>query len=298
MVNSHGATLAVIGGSRAYDLWRDNGFGKEGKKEIVKTPYGPAAPARLFRGDGFHYWFMSRHGEKGYDTAAAYVNYRANIWALKKLGVERIVSWSGPGAVNPGLAPGDFVIPHDAMDMTKNRPSNFFEGTGLGFIRMSQPFCPEIRAAAIAGIAATGAAARDGAVYICTEGPRLETPAEIRMFGQWGADLVGMTLLPEAFLARQMEMCYAAVCYITNYAEGVVAREFREGELFEGMLSAAEKEKVEDAVSRFPGMMAETLHRLSRRGRGCKCGVSMERYRREGRAGDLLQLAKDCAKKR
>ncbi len=297
-MKTHVATLAVIGGSRAYDLLRDNGFGEEGKKEIVKTPYGPAAPARLFSGDGFLYWFMSRHGEKGYDTAAAYVNYRANIWALKKLGVERIVSWSGPGAVNPAIAPGEFVIPHDAIDMTENRAANFFEGTGLGFIRMSEPFCPEIRAAAIAGIAATGAGARDGAVYLCTGGPRLETPAEIKMFGQWGADLVGMTLLPEAFLARQMEMCYAAVCYCTNYAEGVVARDFREGELFEGMLSAAEKEKVEDAVSRFPRVMAETLHRLSRRGRGCKCGVAMERYRREGRAGDLLQLAKDCAEKR
>lgn len=295
---SEKAVLAVIGGSRAYDLLRGDGFGGEGEKEIVKTPYGPSAPVRHFTGDGFEYLFLSRHGEKGYDLAASWVNYRANVWALKKLGVERIISWSGPGAINPAMRPGDFVLPHDIIDMTKDRPSGFFAGTGFGFIRMSEPFCPEVRKAAHASISAAGLACHEKGVYVCTEGPRLETPAEIKMFGAWGADLVGMTLAPEAFLARQMEMCYGAICLSTNYAEGVAPRGFKEGELFEGMLNEAEKEKVEASLTRLPEILGAALHKLSMLERSCKCGVAMERYRRNGQiTGDLLKLAKDCAKR-
>lgn len=286
-------TLAVIGGSRAYDLLASASFGAEGKKaRVVKTPFGDSAPVRKFTGDGFDYFFLSRHGEKGYEVSAPAVNYRANVWALKKLGVERILAWSGPGAINPAMHPGHFVVPNDIIDATKNRASNFFEGTGLGFIRMSEPFCPELRAATATAIASDGNQFHDGGVYVCTEGPRLETPAEIRMFSAWGADLVGMTLVPEAFLARQMEMCYAAVCLSTNFAEGVAPRDFREGELFEGMLNEAEKEKVENSLSRLPAILGSALHKLSNAQRLCKCGLAMELYRKKGLLKNPLDAAR------
>jgi 5'-methylthioadenosine phosphorylase len=286
-------TLAVMGGSRAYDLLGAKSFGKTDKKpRILKTPFGRSAPVRTFSGDGFDYYFMSRHGEKGYEVSAPGVNYRANVWALKKLGVERIISWSGPGAINRAMTPGMFVVPHDVIDMTKNRPSNFFEGTGMGFIRMSEPFCPELRAAAVSSITANGSICHNGGVYVCTEGPRLETPAEIRAFASWGADLVGMTLVPEAFLARQMEMCYAAVCLSTNVAEGVVPRYFREGELFEGMMNEAEKEKVEGSLANLPAILGTLLRRLSGAKRGCKCGVAMDRYRKKGLLKNPLDAAR------
>jgi 5'-methylthioadenosine phosphorylase len=291
-MNGSNITLAVLGGSRAYDLLRSGSFGTAEEKKAITTPFGDSAPIRIFFGDGFSYYFLSRHGEIGYDLAASYVNYRANIWALKKLGVERIIAWSGPGAINPKMKPGHFVIPHDIIDNTKNRPSNFFEGTGMGFIRMSDPFCPELRSAAYSGIKAGGHTCHEGGVYICTEGPRLETPAEIKMFSAWGADLVGMTLVPEAFLARQMEMCYAAICLSTNFAEGVTPRDFREGELFEGMMNEAEKEKVEQSLAGFPAIIGATLHKAAGLMRNCKCGLAMERYRKNGLIKNPLDAAK------
>ncbi|MBI5178665.1 MAG: MTAP family purine nucleoside phosphorylase [Nitrospinae bacterium] len=300
MVNK--TTLAVIGGSRAYDLLKSSGFGAvKGKPHVIKTPFGNSAPVRLFSSSRFSYFFLSRHGEKGYEVSAPYVNYRANIWALKKLGVERIVSWSQPGAISPKIKPGDFILPHDIIDMTKNRPANFFEGTGLGFIRMSEPFCPEVRSACAHALSTASFGGKQGSlklawhangVYVCTEGPRLETPAEIRMFARWGGDLVGMTLVPEAFLARQMEMCYGAICLSSNFAEGVVARGFKEGELFEGMLAPEESAAVEASVQHLPRIIGAALGALAGMKRECKCGLAMERYRKKGLVKDLLKAAK------
>ena len=290
--------LAIIGGSRAYDLLSKNSFGAITASITPDTPFGKSAPVHFFKGDGFNYCFLSRHGEKTYEVTAPDVNYRANIWALKELGIERIVSWSQPGAINSDMKPGDFIITSDIIDQTKNRESTFYKGTSLGFIRMGEPFCAETANTLRAAVAATGNAFHDSGIYCCTEGPRLETPAEIRMFKSWGADLVGMTFAPEAFLARELEICYAAVCMVSNFAEGVIERDFKEGVLFEGMLSEAETEKVEASISLFPQIMENALQRLSGLKRGCKCGLSMERYRRAGKiSGDLLSHIKGAQRK-
>jgi len=274
-------TLAVIGGSRAYDLLSDGSFGRPVKTVKPKTPYGKSAPVRLFEGKGYSFWFLSRHGEKGYDLSAPFVNYRANIFALKEIGVEQVVSWSGPGAINPRMKPGDLVLPDDVIDQTKNRVSTFYENTGMGFIRMDEPFCPGVRKA-VASSLPPGVKPHRKGTYLCTEGPRLETRAEIRMFAGWGADLVGMTLLPEAFLAREMEICYAPLCYVTNYAEGVRRRGFRTGELFEGMQTDTEKKRVETTLRRFPAILKKTMLALSKAKRDCNCGSAMQRYREKG----------------
>ncbi len=218
--------------------------------------------------------------------SAPFVNYRANIWALKQLGVERIISWSGPGIINPEYEVGGFVVPHDIIDQTRNRPSTFFEKGGLGFIRMKHPFCVELRHSLIYSMQTAGLRFADKAVYCCTEGPRLETPAEIRLYHSYGADLVGMTLAPEAFLARELEMCYAPICYLTNFAEGIVPRVFQHGVLFEGMLDPEEKKRVDEAMDKMPGIIIGALDAIAGHGRECDCKDAMSRYKKRGDIND------------
>ena len=252
----------------------------------VRTPYGPSNPVHLCEIAGFRFFFLSRHGETGYDKTAPYVNYRANVYAAKRMGVERIVAWTGPGAISPKYRPGDLVVPDDLLDFTRNRPSSFYEGKGIGFLRQYPVFCERLREA-LRSAAKRRFAGRMhvGGTYACTEGPRLETPAEIRFLARAGADLVGMTLCPEAFLARELEICYAPVAYVTNYAEGVRKMPYRRGALFEGMLPADEAAAVEAAKNTIPGIAIAAARALAGEERDCPCAVSMERYRRRGVIG-------------
>ncbi|MDH5638834.1 MAG: MTAP family purine nucleoside phosphorylase [Nitrospinota bacterium] len=274
--------VAVIGGSAAYNLLKEKVFGRVTDTPSVETPYGQVDDIKLVNHAGMKFYFLSRHGLERYAVTAPFINYRANIWAFKELGVERIVSWSGPGIINPNLDVGGFAVPDDIIDMTKSRPSTFFTKAGLGFIRMSHPFCPELRHALLYSVGRMDGNAVEKATYLCTEGPRLETPAEIRLYHSYGADLVGMTLCPEAFLARELEICYAAICYLTNYAEGLVEREFRQGVLFEGMTTGDEKKKVDQALDLMPEVMAEALKVVHSQPRDCQCKNAMLRYRKQG----------------
>jgi len=277
--------LAVIGGSGAYQLAKTN-WGKRGKPEIVATPFGPSAPLHTFiPPDTPPFIFISRHGEKGYHTSAPFVNYRANIWALKEKGVERIVSWSGPGAINQGFQVGDYVIPHDLIDFTKARAGTFFRQKGLGFIRQNTPFCPQGRQALQQALEQAGVSFHPGGVYLCTEGPRLETPAEIKFFALIGADMVGMTLVPEVFLARELEMCYTSLCYITNYAEGIKELPYDSGVLFEGGLPAQDFQKLTSSVEQIGKLLPQILKTLALSERSCTCKDAMLRYRKRGDIG-------------
>jgi 5'-methylthioadenosine phosphorylase len=275
---------AIIAGSQGY-RWLEALGGESARVEPVQTPFGPSPPMHIVRAGEAEVAVLSRHGEKGYQVSAPFVNYRANIWALKELGVERIVAWSGPGAIDTGIPIGDILVPGDIIDETRDRSSTFFEGLGVGFIRQNPVFCPELAEGLRSAIEARQGHCRTGDVYVCTQGPRLETAAEIRKFASYGGTLVGMTLAPEAFLAKELEMCYCPVCYVTNYAEGVVERPYRPGELFEGMLSKEEKAKVDAAVEMLPRILIEALLSLSEH-RACQCSRSMERYRLRGDIGD------------
>lgn len=278
-------SLAVIGGSGAYRLLAKNSLGKEAECVVLDTPFGRSAPVHRFVSGSLDFLFISRHGETDYSITAPFVNYRANVYALKECGAERIVSWSGPGIVNAAFRPGEFATPHDIIDETRRRESTFFKNRGIGFIRQDSPFCPQIRRSLRETLRAAGLPCRDEGVYACTEGPRLESPAEIRKLKILGADLVGMTLAPEAFLARELEMCYAPVCYLTNYAEGVAEREFREGTLFEGMQTGEERVRVEEAVGKFPEILGACFERLRGLDRACHCKDAMLRYKNKGMIG-------------
>jgi 5'-methylthioadenosine phosphorylase len=245
----------------------------------VDTPFGPSQPMHLLRDSGVLY--LSRHGERSYEVSAPYVNYRANVWALKELGVEQVIAWSGPAALDESFAIGEIFVPTDIIDETRRRDYTFFEGLGLGFVRQSPTFCPTLTAALSSACSDRMGNCRKDGVYVCTEGPRLETAAEIRKFRAFGGHLVGMTLVPEAFLAKELEMCYAALCYITNYAEGVRPREFRAGTLFEGLLDESESSAVDNAVARLPEIALATIASLTGE-KACACPRLMERYRRRG----------------
>jgi len=275
----------VIGGSGAYSV-EAGPLGREKERITLETPYGPSAPFRILQWEETEVAFVSRHGETGYNRTAPYVNYRANIYAAKELGARRILSWSGPGAIHPSYGPGDLIIPDDLIDLTRTRPSTFFQDKGIGFIRQNPVFCPEIRGAFLDALEELDCVHHGGGTYVCTEGPRLETPAEIRFMKQIGGDMVGMTLVPEIFLARELEICYGSLCYISNYAEGVRTLPYEKGVLFEGTLPADEKSRVDESLARIPGIMANTLHHLIRQDRSCPCKDAMLRYRKRGDIGD------------
>jgi len=276
----------LLGGSGAYSL-PERTLGLRLGTRRVRTPFGFAGPVHLYERDGFAYFFLSRHGERGYERTAPYVNYRANVYAAKTLGVERIIAWSGPGIISKRMRPGDLALPDDLLDFTRNRPRTFYEGRGIGFLRQFPVFCDAVRRALLDVRAEErgGLRMHKGGTYACTEGPRLETPAEVRFLARAGADMVGMTLCPEAFLARELEICYAPVAYLTNYAEGVREMPYRRGVLFEGMLVGAGEGRVEKAKNAIPPLAVAAARALEGRGRDCPCAVSMERYRRAGVIG-------------
>jgi len=278
--------FAVIGGSQAYTLIQKGALG--GRRIGARnTPFGWSQPVfEIERGGAPPFYFLSRHGEDKYAVTASFVNYRANIYALRDLGVTQVVSWSGPGAISAGYAVGEFVVIDDVIDETRSRPSTFFEGKGIGFVRQSPTFCPRLRRAIIAALEAMKCEHSTRGTYVCTEGPRLETAAEIRKFKIIGGDLVGMTLVPEVFLAKELEMCCAAICYVTNYAEGVRSAGgagFQPGRLFEGLASDEEMRKVDEAVALLPEIISRISASLAESAaRDCACPRLMERYRKRG----------------
>ena len=278
--------ILILGGSGAYFLDKER-FGRVLWKKRIETPFGLSNPVYKIKSpNGFEFLFLSRHGEKDYEVTAPFVNYRANIYAAKECGAERIVAWTGPGSMRDDYKPGDYVIPDDIIDFTKKRDYTFFEKKGLGFVRQNPVFCPQIREGLKVILDELKFSFHDGGVYVCTEGPRLETPAEIKMFKQLGGDLVGMTLVPEVFLAKELEMCYGAICYVTNYAEGIKPYGFKEGVLFEGMLPEEQKVLVDRAVENFPVIMLSLIEHLYKVDRTCPCKNLMKRYKLKGMIGE------------
>ncbi|MCD6404194.1 MAG: MTAP family purine nucleoside phosphorylase [Planctomycetes bacterium] len=276
--------FAVIGGSTAYEFLTSGAIRGE-RLDRVDTPFGASQPVYRVEAESGPYFFMSRHGETNFDISAPFVNYRANIYALKELGVRQILSWSGAGALRDDIPVGHFVVVDDLLDFTKNRETTFFRFKGLGFMRQKDPFCPTVRSAAIAALQETGCPFADRGVYVCTEGPRLETPAEVRMFVALGGDLVGMTLCPEVFLARELEMCYASISYVTNYTEGIKDRGLKPGRLFEGLSTRREQKKVATSFKLLPELIAKVAELLLNAKPICHCQEAMRYYRRRSGVG-------------
>ena len=206
-------SMAVIGGSGLYQM-----SGLENTESIdVDTPFGkPSAPITIGTLEGMRVAFLARHGI-GHHITPTNVPYLANIYALKSLGVERVISVSACGSLREDYAPGQIVIPDDIFDYTKDRVRSFF-GEGLvAHISVANPFCNDLSEQLETAVRATGATVHRGGSLITIEGPRFSTKAESHTFRTWGMSIIGMTASPEAFLAREAELCYATMAHVTDY---------------------------------------------------------------------------------
>jgi len=206
-------TLAVIGGSGLYSM--------PGLQEIqeysLTTPFGkPSAPVIVGTLQGLRTAFLARHGY-GHHISPTEVNYAANIYALKSLGVSRVVSISACGSLREDYAPGDLAIPDQIFDLTRDRRRSFFGDGCVAHIGVADPFCPELSTQLLHACRVSGAVVHAGGAFITVEGPRFSTKAESNTYRAWGMSLIGMTASPEAFLAREAELCYAVMAHITDY---------------------------------------------------------------------------------
>ncbi len=210
--------LAVIGGSGLSQLTNLD----ISHREVVRTPYGEPSGAVTFGQIGCRpVAFLARHGY-GHTLAPHEINYRANLWALWKSGVTGVISVASVGGIRSDLKPGDLVVPHQIIDYTWGRKSSFYEGpdSKVQHIDFTEPFDEALRRHLLDAAASLELAVSDHAVYATTQGPRLETAAEINRMENDGADVVGMTAMPEAVLAREIGLPYAAINLVANYAAG------------------------------------------------------------------------------
>lgn len=207
------ASIGVIGGSGLYDI---EGL-KDVREQRVKTPFGhPSDAVVLGTLEGVGVAFLSRHG-RGHRLNPGEINYRANIYALKSLGVSRILSVSAVGSMKESIRPGDVVFPDQFIDLTKRRPSTFFEGGLVAHVAFGEPICAALSHSLASAAQRLGASWHRGGTYLCMEGPQFSTKAESRLYRQWGVDVIGMTNMPEAKLAREAEICYATMALVTDY---------------------------------------------------------------------------------
>ena len=205
--------FAVIGGSGLYDMEALT----EVKEYKIKTPFGDPSDAIVVGTlSGQRAAFLPRHG-RGHRILPTEVNSRANIYALKMLGVERILSVSACGSLREEFAPRHIVIPDQLFDRTRGRNLTFFGNGIVAHVGMAEPFCSEFSALVYAAVQQTGATVHRGATFVTIEGPRFSTKAESSLFRQWGFGIVGMTAIPEANLAREAEICYACMAHVTDY---------------------------------------------------------------------------------
>jgi 5'-methylthioadenosine phosphorylase len=207
------SVVGVIGGSGLYEL--------EGLEEVqmisLMTPFG--APSDLFqigRLNGIKLVFLPRHG-KGHRIQPSSVNFRANIYGMKKLGAEWIIGVSAVGSMKASIQPGDMVIPNQFIDMTKGRINTFFSDGIVAHVNFADPVCPVLSQILFQAVKDTGVTVHNGGTYLCIEGPQFSTRAESNLYRSWGVDIIGMTNLPEAKLAREAEICYSTIAIATDY---------------------------------------------------------------------------------
>lgn len=231
--------IAIIGGTGVYDPKILENI----KQAEISTPYG-TVQYKTGEYSGRSIAFIPRHGDK-HSIPPHLINYRANIWAMKKLGVEKIISTTAVGSLNLDMRPGDFVLIDQFLDFTKNRVNTFYEGGDRGVVHVdvTNPYCPSLRKTILEAAKKSNINIHSKGTYVCTDGPRFETPAEIKMFAKLGGDVIGMTNVPEVVLAREAEMCYATISMVTNFAAGISLDPLTHGEVLEAMRANTENIK-------------------------------------------------------
>lgn len=258
------ARIGIIGGTGLDDIDELTGI----EEVTPDTPFGePSDAITLGKLDGVPLAFLPRHGH-GHRHSPTDIPVRANIFALKSLGVEWIISVSAVGSLKEELHPVDLVIPDQIIDRTKSRVNTFFGGGLVTHLSFADPFCPVLSGLLYQAASESGATVHMGGTYICMEGPLFSTKAESNLYRSWGADIIGMTALPEAKLAREAEICYATLACVADYdtwheTEETVTIDIAIANLLKNVATA--KEILATLVSRIP----ET--------RECECATALER---------------------
>lgn len=238
------AEIGVFGGSGFYS------FLDHVEELKVDTPYGePSAPVALGSVGGRRVAFLPRHGVH-HELPPHRVNYRANLWAMARLGVTRILAPCAAGSLHPGIRPGDFVVPDQLVDRTWGRDQTFYEGGAPHHISFADPYCPELSALATRASRARGVPVHEGGTVVVVQGPRFSTRAESRWFRAQGWEVVNMTQAPEAALARELGMCFAGIALITDYDTGLEGEEGVEPVTMEQVFAFLERnvERVRDVL--------------------------------------------------
>jgi len=257
------ADLGIIGGSGLYEM-----VGMERVRERrVMTPFGRPSDALLLGEiDGVRVAFLARHG-RGHRLNPSEINYQANIYALKSIGVSRIISVSAVGSMKETVKPGHLLFPGQFIDLTKQRVSTFFRDGIVAHVAFSDPVCPHVQQALIRASQSVGATIHEGGTYLCIDGPQFSTKAESRLYRQWGVDVIGMTNMPEAKLAREAEICYATMALATDYD---CWHESEESVSVEMILATLHK-NVELAKRVILGALS-----VARESRDCLCGMALQ----------------------
>jgi len=228
--------IGIIGGSGLSD--------SELKKEAISinTPYGePSSAYEIEELEDKKVLFLKRHGQ-GHSLPPHKINYRANVWGFKQLGVERLIGIFAVGCLDENIPPGSIVLPDQIIDLTQGmRKNTFYEDAKVVHIDFTEPFCNELREAFQKAAHMLNLRIISHGTYICVNGPRLETKAEIKFYRNIGADIIGMTLMPEASLAREVEICYGAVAVVSNYAAGITKNPLTVREVVETMKGSMDK---------------------------------------------------------
>jgi 5'-methylthioadenosine phosphorylase len=256
-------TIGVIGGSGLYQM---DGLADVEEYKVV-TPFGDPSDAVVIGSlEGVRVAFLARHG-RGHVLSPTEVNYRANIFALKSLGVEQVISISACGSLREHLHPGEVVVPDQLFDFTKKREGTFF-GSGLvAHIGTADPYCADLATLVAHAVEEAGGTVHRGGSFITIEGPRFSTKGESYTFRAWGMDIIGMTACPEAFLAREAEMCYATMAHVTDYD---VWHETEEPVSVEALLAtlAANTELAQNGLRIL-------IAKLAAAERSCECGQTL-----------------------
>ena len=266
--------VAIIGGSGVRSIVK-------GEESIVGTPYGPSPPIVQGRVGDRTVYFLPRHGAH-HEHPPHLVNYRANIWALRQLGVERIIATNAVGGIDESLAPGDIVVPSDIVDMTRSRRGTFYDRPPVTHVDVSQPYCPIVRRYLADASRSKNARVRDNIVMAATEGPRYETPAEIRMLRTMGCGIVGMTGAPEGFLAREAQLCYASISFVSNLAAGL-----------QNQLSAREVEDQGKQTSNLlNSILLNVVSSVPERHNDCPCGNALNQAQLTSEVVEVESIAR------
>ena len=254
--------VGVIGGSGLYDI---DGL-EDVKETALSTPFGAPSDSYIEgRLDGVRMVFLPRHG-RGHRLMPSELNFRANIWGMKKLGVTRILSMSAVGSMREDVPPGDFVVIDQFIDRTRHRVDTFFGEGVVAHVMFADPVCGEVRKALVEAGRMGAAKIHDGGTYVNMEGPQFSTRAESLLYRTWGVDVIGMTNLQEAKLAREAEICYATVAMATDYD---CWHEDEEDVTVEAVLAVMQKN-----VGNARAMIRNTVPLLPLE-RGCGCGEAL-----------------------